>query len=202
MNTTIIIIIVTCLVSITAFYRAGELEKMVLWPFVMKDKRQWYRFLTSGFIHADWIHLAFNMLTLYFFGAYVEAGFRELFGPGIFLLFYLLAMVAADIPTFFQQRENPAYRSLGASGAVAAVLFASILFNPWNRIYLMFIPIGIPAFVFGIVYLIYCMYMSKKGSDGINHNAHFWGAIFGIVFVLVLEPRIGGYFLRQLLAGG
>jgi membrane associated rhomboid family serine protease len=202
LDTTLIIIIVTCLVSVTAFYNPEELEKLILWPAVMKSRRQYYRFVTAGFIHADWMHLAFNMITLYYFGRAVEVYFRQLFGPGVYLLFYLAAMVVADIQTYLKYREDYGYRALGASGAVSAVLFAAILFNPWAKIYLFFIPIGIPAFIFGGLYLIFCVYMSRKGNDGINHNAHLWGAIFGIVFTIVLEPRVATYFLQQITAGG
>jgi membrane associated rhomboid family serine protease len=201
LDTTLIIIIITCLVSVTAFYNSGELEKLLLWPAVMKAHRQYYRFVTAGFVHADWMHLAFNMITLYYFGRAVEVYFRQLFGPGVYLLFYLAAMVVADIQTFLKYREDYSYRALGASGAVSAVLFAAILFNPWAKIYLFFIPIGIPAFIFGGLYLVFCVYMSRKGNDGINHNAHLWGAIFGIVFTIVLEPRVAVYFLQQITAG-
>src|SRR5690606_25540007 len=154
-----------------------------------------------GFIHADWMHLGFNMLTLYFFGRLVEEYFRQLFAPGVFVLFYLVAMIVADIQTYLQHRDDYYYRSLGASGAVSAVLFASILFDPWSKIYLFFIPIGIPAFIFGAVYLGYCIYMSKRGQDNINHTAHLWGALFGILFLVAFEPKIIPYFVQQLLAG-
>jgi membrane associated rhomboid family serine protease len=199
LSTTVIVIIITCLVSITAFYKPDELNKLLLWPAMMRERNQYYRFITSGFVHADWLHLGFNMITLYYFGRIVEVYFRELFGPGVFILFYLIAMVVADLQTYFKYRNTYNYRALGASGAVSAVLFASILFNPWAKIYLFFIPIGIPAFIFGILYLAYCMYMSKRGNDGINHTAHLWGAIFGILFTIVLEPRVGAFFMQQLL---
>lgn len=202
LSITIIIIIITCLVSITAFYNREEMDKMIFWPALIRQKKQYYRFITSGFIHADWLHLGFNMFTLYFFGRIVEQYFRELFGPGVFILFYLLSMIAADIQTYVKNRGNYQYRSLGASGAISAVLFASILFNPWAKIYLFIIPIGIPAFIFGFIYLAYCVYMSKRGGDNINHNAHLWGALFGILFTIVLEPRVASFFLQQLLAGG
>lgn len=201
LSTTVIIVIITSLVSITAFYNQDELNKMILWPAVMKQRRQYYRFITSGFIHADWMHLVFNMITLYYFGELVEVYFRELFGPGIFILFYLLSMVVADIQTYVKYRNEYSYRALGASGAVSAVLFASILFNPWGKIYLFFIPIGIPAFIFGIIYLGFTVYMARRGGDNINHTAHLWGAVFGIVFTIALEPGIVPFFLHQLAAG-
>lgn len=198
---TVIIIIITCLVSITAFYNREELDKMIFWPALVKEKKQYYRFVTSGFVHAGWWHLGFNMFTLYFFGRIVGEYFKELFGPGVFILFYLLSMIVADIPDYFKYRNDYQYRSLGASGAISAVVFASILFDPWEKIYLFIIPIGIPAFIFGVLWLLYSFYMAKKGADNINHNAHIWGAVFGIVFTIVLEPRVATFFLQQLLAG-
>lgn len=200
-SVTLIIIIITCLVSISVFNKPAELNKLIFWPALIKEKNQYYRFISSGFIHADWMHLGFNMLTLYFFGRYVESAFQQLFGHGIFILFYLLAMVAADIQTYLQYRNDYHYRSLGASGAVSAVLFASILFDPWSKIYIFIIPIGIPAFVFGAIYLGYCIYMSKRGQDNINHTAHLWGALFGILFTIVMKPEIVPYFIQQLTAG-
>lgn len=201
LSVTVIIIIVTCLISISAFNKPQEINKLIFWPALIKEKRQYYRFISSGFIHADWMHLGFNMLTLYFFGRLVEEYFRQLFAPGVFVLFYLVAMIVADIQTYLQHRDDYYYRSLGASGAVSAVLFASILFDPWSKIYLFFIPIGIPAFIFGAVYLGYCIYMSKRGQDNINHTAHLWGALFGILFLVAFEPRIVPYFIQQLLGG-
>lgn len=201
LSVTVIIIIVTCLISISAFNKPQEINKLIFWPALIKEKRQYYRFISSGFIHADWMHLGFNMLTLYFFGRLVEEYFRQLFAPGVFVLFYLAAMIVADIQTYIRHRDDYYYRSLGASGAVSAVLFASILFDPWSKIYLFFIPIGIPAFIFGAVYLGYCIYMSKRGQDNINHTAHLWGALFGILFLVAFEPRIVPYFIQQLLGG-
>lgn len=202
MSTTVIIVIVTALVSITAFYKQGEMEKFLFWPAVIKERKQYYRFITSGFIHADWMHLIFNMITLYYFGGFVESAFHQLFGSGIYVLFYLLAMIVADLPTFFKYKDTYAYRALGASGAVSGVLFASILFAPWAKIYILFIPIGIPAFIFGALYLIFCAYMNKRGGDNINHSAHLFGALFGIIFTYILWPDILPYFMSKLMAGG
>lgn len=201
LSVTIIIIIITCLVSITAFNNRGEMDKMIFWPAIVREKKQYYRFITSGFIHANWMHLGFNMFTLYFFGRIVEQYYRQIFGPGIFILFYFLSIIAADLPDYFKYGKDYQFRSLGASGAISAVLFASILFDPWEKLYLFIIPIGIPGFIFGALWLLYSFYMSKRGGDYVNHNAHIWGSIFGIVFTLVLKPEVGHFFLQQLLAG-
>ncbi len=202
MSITLVIIIITALLSLTAFYKQGEMEKMLFWPAMIKERKQYYRFLTSGFIHADWMHLIFNMITLYYFGRIVEQVFRINLGFGYYIALYLLAMIAADLPTYFKYKDNYQYRALGASGAVSGVLFASILYAPWAKIYILFIPIGIPAFIFGVLYLIFCVYMNKRGGDNINHNAHFWGAVFGIVFTIVVLPEIIPHFINSLLAGG
>lgn len=205
MATYIIIIILTCLISITAFTNHKHIDQLVMWPALVKQKGQYYRFITSGLIHADWMHLGFNMLTLYFFGGIVESAFNQLFGRGVFLLFYVLALIVSDLPTYFKYQNNYMYRSLGASGAISGVIFASILISPASKIGLFIIPIGIPAYIFGPLYLLYCMYMSKRGADGINHSAHFWGALFGILFTLVGSYTIAhfdlvGYFIQQVSA--
>lgn len=202
MSTTIIIIIITALLSITAFYKEGEMEKLLFWPAVIRERNQYYRFITSGFIHADWMHLVFNMITLYYFGRITEEVFRINLGPGYYIALYLLTMIAADLPTYFKYKSIHSYRSLGASGAVSGILFSSILYAPWAKLYIFFIPIGIPAFIFGILYLIFCVYMDKRGGDNINHNAHFWGAIFGIAYTIIVLPRIVPHFINQLMAGG
>lgn len=202
MATYIIIIVITCIVSITAFMNRHQIDQMVMWPAVVSQRNQYYRFITSGLIHADWMHLGFNMLTLYFFGGFVEDAYNQLFGKGIFLAFYLLALIVSDLPTYFKYRGNYSYRSLGASGAISAVIFASILLSPNSKISLFILPIGIPAYIFGPLYLLYCVYMSKRGGDGINHSAHFWGALFGILFTLlggylVAHVDLISYFIRQ-----
>ncbi len=192
MATYIIIIVITCIVSITAFMNHHQIDQLLMWPAVVKQRNQFYRFITSGLIHGDWMHLGFNMLTLYFFGGFVEDAYNQLFGKGIFLAFYLLALIVSDLPTYFKYQNNYSYRSLGASGAISAVIFASILLSPGSKISLFILPIGIPAYIFGPLYLLYCVYMSRRGMDGINHSAHFWGALFGIVFTL-----LGGYFVAH-----
>ncbi|MBL7806865.1 MAG: rhomboid family intramembrane serine protease, partial [Saprospiraceae bacterium] len=162
---------------------------------------EYYRWLTSGFLHADVMHLAFNMITLYYFGRVVEQWFVYIFpevGRMVYLIFYLAAIVAASSATFFKYRETPGFASIGASGAVAAVLFASILMMPTNKLYLFFIPIGIPGFIFGIMYLWFSAYEAKRGRDNIDHTAHYYGAVFGFLFPIVFEPQLFTLFLTQI----
>jgi len=199
MTLSLAIIIITCLISITTFSRPDKMDELSMWPYMVKEKKQFYRFLTSGLVHADYMHLGFNMLTLYFFGRYIESAFLQIFDSKLYYLgFYLLALVVSDIPTYIKYKNDYGYRTIGASGAVSAVVFSFILFNPWQRIGVFFIPM--PAIVYGFLYLGYTIYMSRRGQgSGINHDAHLWGALFGIIFPLVFEPRIGPYFVDQLL---
>ncbi|OJW84290.1 MAG: rhomboid family intramembrane serine protease [Bacteroidetes bacterium 46-16] len=203
MSVTLIIIAVTAIVSIMAFNNELLFNKLILWPKRMNSPEEYYRLLTSGFIHADWGHLFFNMLTLYFFGygqGYgVEAIFQSLGKGFAYPILYLFAIIVASIPSFIKNRNNGYYRSLGASGGVAAILFSSVYFSPWNKIYLMFIPIGIPAILFAGLYLVYCVYMDRRGGSNINHGAHFWGSVFGFVFTFILDPTHGQIFIQQII---
>lgn len=193
LSITLIIIIITVLVSLGGFSNYKVMNDLILYPPAVKEKKQWYRLLTSGFLHADYQHLFFNMFTLYFFVRSMEGLYANYLGKLGFLFFYLAAIIVSDIPSFIKHRNNYEYRSLGASGGVSAVVFAYILMAPWA--WFTFPPI--PAIVYGILYLAYSVYMSKKGGDNINHDAHFWGAIFGIVFTIVMDPRILSFFLEQ-----
>lgn len=187
-NITLGIIILTAVISFTAFSNQKIVNDLIFDPPAISQRNQWYRFITCGFIHADIPHLAFNMLSLYFFGGFVEEEFRIFFGKMgslLYIAMYLLALVACLLPTYAKHKDNYYYRSLGASGAVSAVVFAGILLSPLARLYLMFIPIGIPGFIFGPVYLIVSAYLANKGHDHINHSAHIWGSLFGVAFVII-----------------
>jgi membrane associated rhomboid family serine protease len=189
----------TVLLSWQAFNNPRLLDRLILWPPAVDRHRQYDRLLTHGFIHADWGHLLFNMITLYFFGRVMEAFFTGYIGVAGYLGFYLSAIVIAILPTFLRHRRDSRYRSLGASGAVSAVLFAFILIAPWSPLYLFFIPVGIPAFVFAIAYIGYSIWMDHRGGDNINHSAHLWGAAYGMLFTVVMEPRVATTFLQRLL---
>ncbi len=188
LSITIGIIIITCLVSFSAFSSNKIMNDLIMWPVEIKAKNQWYRFLTSGFLHGDWMHLIFNMVTLFIFGQYVESGCEQLSGKWMYLVLYFGGMAIADIPSYIKHQNDPNYRSLGASGAVSAIVFTGIIFNPTNKIGFFFIPPVIPAYIFGPLYLIYCVYAAKQSRDNINHDAHLWGAVFGLVFPLALHP--------------
>lgn len=184
---TFIIIAVNVLFSILGFSNNKLLTKTIGWPYYSKKENQYYRFITSGFLHADWMHLFFNMFTLFFFGRNIELIFSAygLGGNVSYLLLYFLGMIVADLPSYFKHQDDYNFRSLGASGAVSAVLFASIVFNPWSSLYL-YGAIKISAVVFAVLYLAYCVYMSKQSKDNVNHDAHLWGSIFGVVFTIAL----------------
>ncbi len=193
-----IIVAVTCLVSWLAFNNPRLVDRLILWPPAIDRGKQYDRLVTHGFIHADWMHLIFNMVTLWSFGGTMETFFAERIGAIGYVAFYLSAIVIAILPTYMRHRHDAGYRSLGASGAVSAVLFAFILLAPWSPIYIFLIPIGIPAFLFAAIYIGYSIWMDKRGGDNINHSAHLYGAAYGIMFTLIVEPRAAATFLQRL----
>ena len=196
---TYLIIGITVITSYSSFQREDYLHKLIFYPYVIEDRKEWWRFITHGIIHADFQHLIFNMLTLYFFGRNIELTFESLFGNSlVYPLFYLSALVVSSAPSFYKHRNHSWYRSLGASGAVSAVLFATIVFDPWQTLmFNFFIPI--PAILFAVGYVWYSQHMAKTAQDNIGHEAHLWGAIYGFVFPLVLKPAILPYFFTQLM---
>ncbi len=173
------------------------MNKLILWPAGMDKPNEYYRVLTCGFIHADYMHLAFNMLALYMFGQQVEGYYGLIGHPMLFPVMYLTGIVASSLPSYAKHKNNSYYRSLGASGGVSAVLFAFVYFAPWQIIYVWFIPI--PGIIAGVAYLVYSAYMSKKGADNIGHDAHFWGAVYGFLFTLLFDPTHGRIFFQQLI---
>ena len=194
---TILIVAVTVLVSWLAFNNPRLAERLILWPPAIDRQHQYDRLVTHGFIHADFQHLLFNMVTLYFFGRAVEGWFVPYIGRIGFVLFYLSAILVAILPTYLRHRHDSRYRSLGASGAVSAVLFTFILVQPWSLIIVFVIPV--PAIVYGVLYVGYSIWMDRHGHDNVNHSAHLWGAAYGILFTLMMEPRVGPAFLARLL---
>lgn len=184
---TILLIAANVIFSFIGFSNNTLVEKTIGWPYYTKRENQWYRFITSGFLHADWMHLIFNMFTLFFFGSVIEVLFNRfnLGGSVAYLALYFLGMIVADIPSYIKHKDQYEYRSLGASGAVAAVVFGVIVFSPWTSIYI-YGAIKISALVYAVLYILYCIYMGKQGNDNVNHDAHLWGSLFGLVFTLGL----------------
>ena len=199
---TLIIIIITVLVSIAAFSNDKIYNDLIFYPPAVTHKKQWYRFFTCGFIHADYGHLALNMYAFYIFGQHVEGSFQDIFyekGKILYLLMYVTSLFFCLLPTYSQHKEDSHYRSLGASGAVSAVIFAYILLDPLQKIGLIFLPpqLGLPGFVFGLLYLVISSYLDKRGGGNINHSAHIWGALYGVVFLIAASNFFSSYPVLQ-----
>lgn len=198
MNHTTAIIIITVIISLIAWQNRTFMGRLVFDPISIKRFKQYDRFVTHGFIHADGMHLFFNMFTLYFFGRVIERFYITQFGSLGFVGFYVLAVVAAIIPTYLKNQHNPHYLSLGASGAVSAVLFSFVLFAPWETLYFFGI-LPIPAIVFAILYTAYSIYADRRGTGNTNHSAHLFGAAFGVVATVAIEPKLILHFISALL---
>lgn len=205
MSITLIITLLTGFISYQAFNNYTLREKLIFHPYTVHNEKQSYRFFTHGFIHADWNHLLINLFVLYQFGIQIETILYQILGQFVgmvvYLTFYLSAIALASVPSYFKHIENRSYAALGASGATSALVFAHILFDPWG--WFIFPPL--PALVFGFAYLWYSSYMDRKGLDNIGHNVHFWGALYGVFFLIttmgLLRPEMLLYFLGQLISG-
>lgn len=201
MSITVIIIIITVIVSMMAMKDPSLQHKLMMNPVAVRQG-QWYRMITSGFIHGSWAHLGFNMFTFYFFGRFVEYIFEAIKGPTgsiYFVLFYLSGIVISDLISLVKHKDNPRYNSLGASGGVSAVVFSSILFFPTEDICL-YGFLCLPGFILGGIYLIYSYMKGKDLSDNVNHDAHLVGAVFGLVFSVVMDPGVLLRFVEQVSA--
>lgn len=194
---TLTIIIITCLVSLAAFGNLRIQEDLIFWPAAMKDGRQYHRFFTYGLIHADYLHLGFNMISLWSFGQFVE---KQLFtyyfegqGKVLYIVLYVLAIIISALPDYFKHRGNYAYRALGASGAVSAVIFAGIMLEPTLPIGFFFIPVSIPGYLFAIIFLALSTYLAKRGRDNIGHGAHITGAIFGLAYTIIVAKLVANF---------
>lgn len=185
---TITIIIITSLISYQAFRDHSLADKLIFQPAAVRDG-EWYRLFTYGVLHADFTHLLFNMFTFYLFGSSIEAMFKGYLGttPGsiAYIVLYIGGLVFSILPTYIKQKDNYYYKGLGASGAVSAVVFSYILINPMNFMGILFIPIMLPAFLFGFIFVLISIYLEKKEVGGINHSAHISGGLFGIIFTAV-----------------
>lgn len=199
MSVNIILIILISLVSYFAWQKPELQQKLLFHPYSVKHRNEYYRFITGGFVHSGWLHLFFNMFTLYFFGSSLEALFDAKFGPSGFaylISLFLLGVIISDIPTYLKYKDAPHYRSLGASGGVASIVFCSIMFFPTVDLCL-YGFICIPGFILGPLFLIYSYYQSKRMADNINHDAHFYGALFGVIFSVFIDLQVFGRFISQ-----
>jgi len=197
---TTILIIITAFVSIAAFNRPDLMEKLQFNASKVYHKKEYHRLVSHGFVHANWEHLIVNMIVLFSFGRAIEMYFEYAFGRpsnAYFLLLYFGGMIASNLYALYKHRNNYYYNAVGASGAVAAILFGAIFFDPWNKIYF-FGLLPIPGIVFAILYLAYSYYMSRKGTDNVAHDAHFLGAVYGFLFPVLLDSRLFEHFIDKL----
>lgn len=195
-NHTLFIIIITVVISLMAWQNQALMQRLVFYPPAVQ-RGQVDRFVTHGFVHADGMHLLFNMFTLYSFGQSLQGFYQEQLGMVGFVLFYLAAIVVAIIPSYLKHKNDSNYASLGASGGVSAVIFAFILFKPWST--LLFFVIPIPAIIFAVLYVAYSIYADHKGGGRTNHSAHLWGGAFGILATVAVEPSVVPHFVNQLM---
>jgi membrane associated rhomboid family serine protease len=202
MTATNLLLIFTCLVSWQAFQNPNLFDKLKHHPYVESREKEYYRWLTSGLIHADFLHLGINMFVFWQFGNVVEKIYQSEFGENmgriLYVLMYLTAIVFSDLPTFRKHRDNPYYMAVGASGAVSAVVFTFILYYPWAEMSLYGI-IPFRAIIGGVAYLVYEQWASQNAKDNIGHDAHFAGAIYGIVFTMILNPSTFSTFIDKII---
>ena len=205
MTLIIITIIITAIISITAFQNKEVMRKLQLNPYNIVHKKEWHRVITHAFIHADWMHLIFNMFVLFSLGSTVENILNQLeaesyikSAPFTYILLYFGGIIFSSLTTVKQYKDDALYNAVGASGAVSAIVFVFIFFMPLEKLYLFMLPIPIPGFIFGLLYLGFSAYMSKKGKDNINHQAHFMGALFGLIFPLFIDIKLFMIFINQL----
>jgi len=202
MSITIVLIIITALISYQGFNKPDIVEKLKHHPYREHNSKEYYRLLSSGFVHGSTTHLLINGFVLYMFGEQIEQLFGSLYGAGMgrimFLALYLTAILAGDIPTHFKHKNNPNYSAVGASGATSALVMIYCLIAPWNW----FIYPPVPAIVFAVGYLIYSSWADRTNkADGIGHSAHLYGALWGLVFILATKPEMFSYFFELLMQG-
>jgi membrane associated rhomboid family serine protease len=197
---TYIFIGITVAISFLAWERKDLLAKFMMNPYRIHRHHEYYRLITSGFIHKDHMHLLMNMFSFYFFGLAVERVFGYVFGAAgdvYFIVLYLLAIVISDLPSYQKFKNHTGYNSLGASGGVSAVIFAFIIFQPLAPICL-FAALCLPGFIMGLLYIIFSYYQGKKANDNVNHDAHIYGALFGLIFCVILYPASIPSFIAQI----
>ena len=199
MSTTLIIIAITAVVSLMALNNQALFSSLLFEPFVIHEKKDWFRFISHGFVHGSIMHLVVNMYVLWMFGEAVEASYAEVTGGDgriPYLILYVAGIVLSALPGYFKHKHDPNYRAVGASGATSAVVFSFILLHPDTKLMLIFLPIPMASWIFGGLYLAYEWYMSKRGNDGIAHDAHYFGALFGIAFTALIGPQVVPHFIE------
>jgi membrane associated rhomboid family serine protease len=200
MSINLILLVSIGIVSYVCFSNRECYNRLLFSPYIVIRQKQWYRFLSAAWVHADFMHLAFNLYVLYGFGNFLERVFVQWFGTvglGYYAFLFLGSVIIAGIPTYIKHKDNPSYAAIGASGGVSGVLFANIILQPFNNLYL-FSAVPIPGIVFGIAYLAYSNYMGKKGTDNIGHDAHIWGAVGGMVILVLVKPAVFTSFIQQI----
>lgn len=201
MSLTIILIVITVAASFAAWNKRDLRDKWIHNPYSANKYKEYWRLLTSGFIHADYMHIFFNMWALYLFGELVEQYFSLFFAGKamvMFLLLYLGGIIVANIPDFIQHKNNASFNSLGASGGVSSIVFCAVILQPTMELMIIPIPIPIPAYIFAVLYVAYSVYMEKRQMDNVNHMAHLWGALWGVAFILLIQPNSLGNFFSQI----
>jgi membrane associated rhomboid family serine protease len=203
---TYLILAITIFVSISAMHNHSLLNKLMFNAYKIHERKEWYRFFSAGIIHADWAHLIFNMLSLYMFGIAVEGAYQEIFaekGTLFFIILYVGGLAMSSFYSYEKHKRDIYYNALGASGAVSAVIFSFIIIYPTYPLHFMFLPLpkGIPAYIFGFIFLGIEYYLGKRGQSNIGHDAHFWGAIYGVVLTIILKPALFTRFIEQITGG-
>lgn len=202
LSITLIIIIVTALISYQAFNKPELFHKLLHNPYSVINKKEYYRIITHGFVHGSWPHLIFNMYVLWMFGGMVEGVFNVSYelGKFYFLFIYFGGMIFATLPSLKKHKDNINYNSVGASGAVSALVFAAVILNPLMKMGIILIPVMIPAFIFGPLYLLAEYYMDKRNNSPIAHDAHLYGALFGLIGTVAIDPSILTRFVEQVIS--
>lgn len=200
---TLIIVVITAGISILAFYSERMFSLFMLNPYRVIHEKEYHRILSHAFLHANWTHLIINMIVLFSFGANVERWLSVLKNNGYldhptlsYAGLYFGGIIISTLITLYRNRNKPSYNSVGASGAVSAVVFTSIFFAPLEKIYFFGI-LPIPGILFALLYLVYSSYMSRRSRDNINHDAHLMGALFGFVFPLLIDLQLLEHFISQ-----
>ncbi len=203
MSITIIIIIATVVASLVAFRDGNFRNKWIHNPYTVYHRKEYWRLLTSGFIHADYMHLFFNMYAMYLFGKAVEGNFGYFFGEkaGVYFLgLYLSGIVVANLPDLIQKKNQAYFNSLGASGGVSSIVFCSVILEPLNKLMMFPIPVPMPAYIFAAIYIAYSIYMEKRQMDNVNHMAHLWGGVWGVAFIAFTKFETIPAFYQQILS--